>query len=927
MPIRRPKPIENTPDDVLSARAGDSALAGIEVDIADDIDALTADGPLEFEEGEDGAFKEALPKQLDAEENDFGANLVDVLEPAYVAKLGPDICRKVDRDIDDRKPWVDKYMCGMEQMGLLTAEMDDGPFPGASNAILPILAEAQINFWARALPELLPPEGPAKIKTVGMRSKDTDARAVRQADYLNWEMTVADKSYYSEKSRQIAMIPFQGCAFTKTYRDQLLNTTVGMFVPAEDLIVPSTASDLKSAPHFTHRYFRTKNEVRKMQVAGVFADIDLPDPLGNQDEIKDAKKDAEDQTSEHGDVELAPHELYEHYVSLDLPGFEDEQDGEPTGIQLEYVVTVDRDSEKVLSIYRNWRPDDKLRARRVFFTKYDYLPGQGFYGYGLFHYLGSLQDAATGALRSMLDAAAMASLQGGFIAKDANLKNQRLVVEPGVYQPIESTAEEFSKAFLTPPYKEPSAALFQLIGLLTEAGQRFTSTTEAMVGEGAQNAPVGTTMALIEQGHKVYSAIHRGLHASMADELEIRVQLARENIPEEGYPYDPDGKASRTVYASDFAPGVQCVPVSDPNIFSNMQRLQQAQGVMQLADTHPDIIDRKVATKRMLEAMKVADIDELMSVTQDPQPMDPVSENAGFLRQMPVKAFPEQDHMAHIQVHMAFAQHPGFGAHPEVGPMIMPVMQAHIGEHLGYLYQQYARQGGIPVPMIDPKTGQPGQPQVPPEQIAQMAAQLSPMLAHMPGLPPTQQPGGEGEQSSAMQDAEKAKGIQAQSQAKQQSMQQESQAKIAIMTQEAQAKAQIRAQEGAQKLAEKQAEMEMKQKDREHEAGMKQMARAVDIQNQQVDAQHARQQRATEHAEAQRQRAIDHAQSVEQRQADHDQSAQQTMQNAAMDMQQRHQSAQMDAQQRQDQAAHDKAMSAAKVKQARQAKPKPKGDA
>ncbi len=815
-------------------------------DITDvDLDDPEADiGEFEIVDGEDGsllvtAIEEA--ELVDPLDLDHNANLAEHVPESLLAALGHDLVDKVDQDKEDRQPWVDRFTRGMAMLGLVDSEMDDGPFPGASTAILPLLSEACVQFWARSLPELYPPEGPAKVRLPGTQKQAQVIASARVAEYMNHQMTVEDRGYYAETSRLLAALPYQGCTFRKTYFDALAGHVVGVFVAAEDLIVPGTVTALASAPRYTHRIFRTPNEVRKLQASGVYRRVDLGAPVMEQgaDEIRQTKREMSD-VQESTTVEAANHELYEVYAEVDLEGFEDRDElGEPTGIELPYIVTVDRHSGKVLSIYRNWRSTDAKKRARRHFTKYSYLPGVGFYDIGLFHALGGLQEAATGALRLLLDGSAMASLQGGFVAKDANIKAESLAIEPGVWKPIESTADEFNKAFLTPPFREPSPQLFQLLGVLTSAAQRFTSTTEAMTGEAqAKGAPVGSVVALIEQGHKVYSAIHRGLHASCADELEVRLELARENVPEDGYPYEVGGDP-RTLYMQDFAPGTSVIPVSDPNIFSTTQRIQIAQGVLQTAGEHPDLIDRKVAVRRFLEAMKVPDIDELMSISDDPEPMDPVSENAALLVQKPIKAFPEQDHMAHIQVHLAFMQHQGFGGHPQVSAAIGPAMQAHIGEHLAYAYQTQVRMAGLPVPVLDPITGKPtllpNDPQVPPEVIAQMAAQFVHLMGQMQGLPgPNQGPGGQPgpgpEQGPPPEQPPenpmaKAEAEMATAQAKTEGIRMQAAAKAEATQMQATVKAQADAEKAAQKLAEEQAKAEIKQADREAEATMRQIDR------------------------------------------------------------------------------------------------------
>jgi hypothetical protein len=726
---------------------------------------LDDQGEPTFEVGEDGSVVEMPILDADAipvkpQDEGFGANLAEVMDDSELSLIASELLDAIEDDIEARKPWADRFKRGLEMMGLVSNELDDGPFPGSATAINPLISEAIVQFWARAQAELVPAEGPARAKVMGKQSEAILDRARRVEQYLNHEILFIDESWYQEHSRLTFAIPFAGCAFKKVYRDHAMDRNVSVYVPAEDFIVPSNVTDLKSAHRFSHRIWRSPNEMRKLQVAGIYRDIDLNSP-GDEDASEETSMRIETQDVDgSGDNIDARHELFEIYVERDLEGFED-----PNGIALPYVITVERESRQILSIYRNWKEQDPLQRRRVPFVKYSYIPGLAFYDLGLFHLIGGLQEAATGALRELLDAGAMASLQGGFVSRDANLREERLEIEPGKWKVVDATSEDLAKAFFTPPFREPSPALFQLLSFLTSRAEKFTSTTELMTGDTNAKAPVGSTVAVIEQAGKVFSTIHRGMHMAMAQELRLRLALVQEYMPVEGYPYDVDGM-HEGVLAEDFAPGVSIQPVSDPNIFSSAQRVAIAQSVYEMATQNPDIIKKDVAVRRVLEAIRVPDVDELMVVnepTPPPKPMDPISEVQSLLRQEPVQAYPDQLHEAHLAHYVSFMQNPGFGGNPQIKQQVGPALMALVGQRLAYLWATHARSFGAPVdllppPIADPNApppdamggmmppdpsgmaGPPGMPGMssgaPPEFIAQMAAQISPQMVQAPGLPP-----------------------------------------------------------------------------------------------------------------------------------------------------------------------------------------------
>ncbi len=763
-----------TPDDLFGQMGAESSPQSGVPALDDDILSLliqeNVPGTGTYELGEDGEMRPVLPDDdyLPAASSDeFSANLADVMDERAMDKISQDLLDAIDNDIESRGPWTDRFQRGFEMLGITESEMDDGPFPGSCSSVMPVLSEAIVQFWARALAELVPSDGPAKGQTKGKSSKANDARARRVAEYINHDMMFLDRSWYSDMSRMLFALPFTGSTFKKVYRDYEQGRNTSVFVQAEDFICNYAFSDLESAPRYTHRIWRTRNEILKCQVAGIYRRVELQAPsleeLSEETKIRIEASDFEADTNAQGDIR---HELYEVYCELVLEGDERED-----GVARPYTITIDRSSGKVLAIYRAWREQDPLERRRSVFVKYDYLPGPGFYGLGLLHMIGGLQDAATGALRAILDGAATASLQGGFMSADAAMREQNLVIEPGVWKKVDATAEQLSNAFFTPPFKEPSPVLFQIMGYIVQRAEKFAATTEMMTGsENSKNMPVGSTLAMIEQGGKVFSTIHRGLHKMLGEELRMRFELVQEYAPPEGYPYDVEG-AHEGILSEDFAPGVSVVPVSDPNIFSQAQRIALNQAVYDLAQQNPDIIQRPAAVRRVLEGLNVPDIEELLVQTAPPPPMGPVSEVQALLRGEPVQAYPDQDHVSHIQHLAAFANNPQFGANPQVTQQVGPALMALMGQHLAYAWATHARALGVPEDMMPPVMGdgreqmqggmppagpqqQIGPPQgqmqqmqqmpqvpppqdgsAPPEVIAQIAAQIAPQMAQAPGLP------------------------------------------------------------------------------------------------------------------------------------------------------------------------------------------------
>lgn len=670
-------------------------------------------------------------------------NLAEVLDESYLGKLGKDLHYKITQDIDDRKPWVERLERGMEMLGHTKSEQDDGAFPGASTVVMSLLNEAVVHHWALGTGETWPSEGPAKAKIWGEQTAKKMEAATRIAEYLNYQMTFEDDDGYREHARCMYLAPFHGCSFKKIYPDPDLDCTIGVCVEALDLIAPARATSLRNASRYAHRFTRTENEIARLVRSGFYREVGLGKP------VADITTDAEVQRMRDADVGVtAPTEedsytFYECYVDLDVPGLEDaDAFGKKSGVKLPYIVTIEDKTQKVLGMRRNWRQDDQMKRRRIYFVKYEFIPGNGFYGIGLIHLIGGLQAAATGALRELIDSGALASLQGGFVTKDGNLRSQRLIVEPGVWKPIDASADELHKAFFSPPFKEPSATLFQLLGFLIQRGEKFIGTTDIQTGDADAKAPVGSVIAILEQGAKVYTTIHRGYHNSMSDELRMRFELAKDRIGSVAggvYPYDVDGN-ERQIFAEDFSQGAAIQPTADPNIFSTAQRLAIYQAVAQLAMQAPGVFKGDAVAKRLLQAMKVPDYEELLAAGKPVGDFDPVTENSRIMASLPVMAYPQQDHHAHIAVHTAFMQSPQFGANPQVAQHILPAMIAHVGQHLAHANMMNFRQAGVPIPPVNPMTGDYLQQPADTNAIAMASAQVAPQLINAPGLPPPPQP-------------------------------------------------------------------------------------------------------------------------------------------------------------------------------------------
>ena len=613
-------------------------------------------------------------------ESNHYSNLAEELEDKEVALIGKDLVRAYEDDKSSRKNWEDQYSKGLRMLGVVVEDRQD-PFPGASGVHHPLLAEAATQFQARAIAEVFPPGGPVKTQVIGKVTDKKLEQSQRVQDFMNFQLTQEIPDYFNELDQMLFYLALAGSAFKKVYFDNTLDRICSKFVPAEEFVISMENTDLETAERYTQVMKLTRNDIRKYQVYGVYKDI----PLNNAESTPGANDgDMVEQTLQRLEG-MSPsmadkiHTVLEVHTNLDIG--EDKYE-----VALPYIVTIDLDSQKVLAIRRNWKEDDSLRRKRTYFIHYKYLPGLGFYGFGLIQMIGGLQHASTGALRALLDSAAFANLNGGFRAKGARIEGGDITVSPGEWVEVEAYGDDLRKSFIPLPFKEPSPTLLQLLGVLTESGRRFASIADAMIGDSAGSGPVGTTIALIEQGSKVYSAIHKRIHQAQGREFKLIYELNGEYLDDE-YSFEVIGE-NKKIRRKDFTASISVVPVSDPNIFSQAQRIALAQTGLQLAQASPEIINVKEATRRFLQALNIPDYMDLMIEDEDTPRRDPVSENMAVLNSKPIQVFEDQDHQAHMQVHSQFMNDPRFGGNPEAKERLYPAMLAHMGQHMAYLYQQ-----------------------------------------------------------------------------------------------------------------------------------------------------------------------------------------------------------------------------------------------
>ena len=628
------------------------------------------------DDGQGGAILQSLEgMEVETEVYDHNANLADVLDEQTLGELSSDLIAQYEEDNDSRSEWEEGYVKGLDLLGIKYEERTQ-PFAGASGVTHPLIAESVTQFQAQCYKELLPAGGPVKTQIIGMKDQAREEQATRVKDFMNYQITEVMEEFDTDTDQMLFYLPLSGSTFKKVYYDPLKQRAVSMFVPAEDMVIPYSATDLTTSSRVTHVLRMDENQVRKMQVAGEYKDIELSSSYDDSDgSVKEKVRELDGAEKSHTDDIYT---ILEMHVDLDIEGFEDRDPmGEPTGIKLPYIVTLDKGSGEILSIRRNYEFDDPLKRKRQYFVHYKFLPGLGFYGFGLIHMIGGLGRAATSILRQLIDSGTLANLPAGFKARGLRIRNDDEPLNPGEFRDIDAPGGDIRSSIIPLPFKEPSGTLAQLLGSLIDAGRRFVSIADQQVGQNmGKEMPVGTTVALLERGMKVMSAIHKRLHYAQKQEFRLLASILAENLPPE-YPYDVSG-GNRQVKQTDFDGRIDIVPVSDPNIFSMAQRVTLAQTQLQLAQSNPQVHNLYQAYRRMYLALEVQNIDEVLPPPPQPQPLDPAIENARALMGELLQAFPEQDHDSHVSMHVSFMKLPVV----QSSPQIYGVFISHVMEHI-----------------------------------------------------------------------------------------------------------------------------------------------------------------------------------------------------------------------------------------------------
>ncbi len=632
-------------------------------------------------------------------DDDFNANLAEEIDSGSLQMLASDLLGDYDSDVSSRRDWLETYADGLDLLGLKIEDRTE-PWPGACSVYHPLLTEAVVKFQAETMSATFPAQGPVKTQIIGKIDKDKEAAAKRVQEDMNYRMTDQMVEYRPEHERMLWGLGLSGNAFKKVYYDPALERQVALYVPAEDIVVPYGASNLDTAERVTHVMRKTKNELRKLQVAGFYRDVELGDPVNVLENVE--KKIAERLGFDASTDDR--YRLLEMHVDLDLSGYEDQDDdGEATGIALPYVVTIEKGTSTVLSIRRNWDPEDPLKTKRQHFVHYGYVPGFGFYCFGLIHLVGAFAKSGTMLTRQLVDAGTLANLPGGFKTRGLRVKGDDTPIAPAEFRDVDVPSGSIRDNIMPLPYKEPSQVLMALLQNIVEEGRKFAGAADIQVSDMSANSPVGTTLAILERSLKVISAVQARIHYAMKQEFKLLKNIIRDYTPEE-YSYEPES-GEPSVKQSDYDQ-VDVIPVSDPNASTMAQKVVQYQAVMQMAQQSPDMYDMKELNRQMLEALGVKNVDLLIKPDDEEQkPKDPVSENMAMLNGLPAKAFIYQDHEAHITTHMSLAQDPkiqGMLAQAPNAQAIMAAFQAHISEHIAFAYRrQIEEQLGVPLPNPD----------------------------------------------------------------------------------------------------------------------------------------------------------------------------------------------------------------------------------
>jgi hypothetical protein len=654
-----------------------------------EVDEATPVIEIEIEGNEDGEI------EIEIKEPTFEENLADELDAKELLSIADEVLENIRIDMDSRKDWERTYADGIRLLGLKMEERTE-PWDGACGVYHPILSEAVVKFQSETSLATFPPSGPVKTQIVGKMTREKQDAASRVQEDMNYQLTEEMPEYRSEHERLLWSLPITGSAFKKVYFDPSLNRQVAMFVPAEDIIVPYGASDLHSSPRITHRLRKTENEIRKLMAQGFYKDVDLPDPQEVRTEIE-RRQNEETGISAIKDDRYT---IYECHCEYDLPGYEDKKDGHTTQIALPYVITMLSTGE-ILAVRRNYLEDDAFKRRRMHFVHYIYIPGYGFYGFGLIHLVGGFAESATSILRQLVDAGTLSNLPGGFKSKDLRVKGDDTPIAPGEWRDVDVTGLSLKDSIIPLPYKEPSGTLYQLLNTIVEEGRRFASIADLKIADMSGQTPVGTTLAILERTLKVQSAVHARVHVAMRHEFKLLAKIIRDYTPPV-YKYTVEGTRFAKMDDYDL---VDVIPVSDPNATTMAQRVIQYQAALQLAQGAPDIYNIPLLHRQMLEVLGIKDVDKIVPLEDDFKPEDPVSENMAILKSKPVKAFLYQDHKAHIQVHMNLAQDPLIqkmvGQSPNAAAL-QAAMQAHIAEHMAFQYRvEIEKMLGVSLPPED----------------------------------------------------------------------------------------------------------------------------------------------------------------------------------------------------------------------------------
>ena len=690
MAIDRQLGTEDNPDVIDQSKSVDVGLETFNVDtpeptfdesLLDSMEINITDEEISFDE----------PMEEEEEQIPFDANLVDFLDDSVLGSLSSQLLNAVDNDKESRKEWEKTYTDGLKYLGMRFDEQRSQPFEGSSGVIHPILAEAVTQFQAQAYKELLPAQGPVKTQVIGQRNMNTEMQAERVCEFMNYYIMNEMPEYDPDLDQLLFYLPLSGSAFKKVYYDAAKNRPVSKFIPAEDILVPYEATDLLGAERVTHIVSMSSNEVRKLQLTGFYADVDLQDgQTTTRDEIsKEIDKISGVEPDYTGDEQR---KLFEIHTVAEIEGFEDMDDeGEPTGLKIPYIITIDDSSQQILSIRRNYEPEDPLRNKINYFVQYKFLPGLGFYGLGLSHMIGGLSKASTSILRQLIDAGTLSNLPAGFKARGIRIRDEASPLQPGEFRDVDAPGGALKDSLMPLPYKEPSNVLFSLLGLLVDSGKRFAAIADMNIGDSNAAMPVGTTVALLEKGTKVMSAIHKRLHYAQKNEFKILAKIFQEFLPPV-YPYET-GSGVKEVKIEDFDRRIDVIPVSDPNIFSMSQRVIMAQELLTMVQSNPQLHGPQgiyEAYRRMYAALGVDNIETLLMPPPDntPKPVDAGIENSGLLQGIPQQAFPEQNHEAHVEAHKSLFLTQAVMMNPQLQSVII----AHVMQHLQFMATQMAEQ-------------------------------------------------------------------------------------------------------------------------------------------------------------------------------------------------------------------------------------------